>query len=175
MGTAGPPAGQVIPVVVHDGLAVYRIGHGRPILLMPGLHRFEWPGLPVMDALINSLTGIGHQVITFDPPGSGYSTRPARLGMAELHQCTKEALDACERDAPVDAIGHSMGGLALLGHVLNHPARIGRVVLVGTGPAGGPTGTLRARYGGAATRDFGRWPRWACCTSGCGGWPPSGC
>ncbi len=125
------------PYLVRDGLAVYRIGLGEPVLMMPGPHRFERPGLRAADALIGALTGAGRQVITFDPPGSGHSRRPARLGMAEMHQCAGQALDGCGASGPVDAAGHSMAGLVLLAYALDHPARLRRLILIGTG-SGGP-------------------------------------
>lgn len=124
------------PYAIEDGLAVYRVGAGEPILLMPGPHRFQRPGLRSADALIDGLVGLGRQVITFDPPGSGHSTRRARLGMAEMYQCTDEALRVGEAPPAVDALGHSMGGLTLLAYGLDHPGRIRRMVLVGTGTGG---------------------------------------
>jgi pimeloyl-ACP methyl ester carboxylesterase len=125
------------PLVVRDGLAVYRFGTGAPVLLMPGPHRFQRPGLRSADALIDGLVSLGRSVVTFDPPGAGRSTRPARLGMAEMHACTLEALAACDIAGPVDAVGHSMGGLVLLAFALDHPHVVGALVLVGTG-SGGP-------------------------------------
>ena len=38
------PAKPCEPSLVRDGLAVYRIGRGEPVLVMPGPHRFERPG-----------------------------------------------------------------------------------------------------------------------------------
>ena len=131
------PARPCEPSLARDGLAVYRIGRGEPVLVMPGPHRFERPGLRAADALIDALTRLGRQVITFDPPGSGDSERPARLSMAEMHQCTGQALDGCGVSGPVDAVGHSMAGLVLLAYALDHPRRLRRLVLIGTG-SGGP-------------------------------------
>jgi 3-oxoadipate enol-lactonase len=113
---------------VHDGLAVYRFGRGSPILLMPGPHRFQRPGITGADALIRGLTALKRSVITFDPPGSGHSTRPAHLGMQEMLNCTSEALNESGVLEPVDAVGHSMGGLVLLAYALDHPARIRSLV-----------------------------------------------
>jgi proline iminopeptidase len=135
-----PPTGQPAPYTLHDGLAVYRFGSGDPIFLMPGPHRIEQPGDRMADALIEGLGGLGRQVITFDPPGSGKSTRPARLGIPEMHQCTDEALEAYGVSGPVDALGHSMGGLALLAYAIEQSRRVKRLVLVGTG-SGGPAYT----------------------------------
>jgi proline iminopeptidase len=125
------------PAVMHDGLAVYAFGSGEPILFMPGPHRHQRPGWRTADALIAGLAGLGRQVLTFDPPGSGRSTRPARLGMPEMHHCATEALDACGVSGPVDALGHSMGGLAVLAYAIEQPQQVKRLVLVGTG-SGGP-------------------------------------
>lgn len=128
---------EIARPTVHDGLAVYEHGHGDPVLVMPGPHRFERPGVRSADALLEGLAQLGHRVITFDPPGSGASTRPAQLGMAEMHRCADESLAACGDMGPVDAVGHSMGGLAVLAYVLARPTRIRRLVLIGTG-SGGP-------------------------------------
>lgn len=123
-------------MTIRAGLAVYRFGHGQPILLMPGPHRFQRPGLRSCDALIDGLVWSGRQVITFDPPGSGRSSRPARLSMREMHDCADEALAVSGAALPLDALGHSMGGLALLAYVLDRPALVRRLVLVGTGTGG---------------------------------------
>lgn len=124
-------------MTLHDGLAVYRFGSGLPVFLMPGPHRFERPGLPDFDALIEGFVRLNHEVITFDPPGSGHSTRPARLGMAEMHTCADEALDACGITGPATLCGHSMGGLVTLAYALERAQRAARLILVGTG-SGGP-------------------------------------
>lgn len=130
-------ADQPTPFVIHEGLAVYRFGSGEPILLMPGPHRFQQPGDRTADVLIAGLTDLGRQTITFDPPASGQSTRRAHLSMAEMHQCASEALDVCGVSGPVDALGHSMGGLTVLAYAIEQPARVKRLVLAGTG-SGGP-------------------------------------
>jgi pimeloyl-ACP methyl ester carboxylesterase len=124
-------------VSVHDGLAVYRFGRGEPLLLMPGPHRFARPGLPMTDALINGLTALGREVLTWDPPGSGRSTRRAELGMMEMHECADEAVASAGFGGALDAVGHSMSGLALLAYAIERPRRVRRLVLIGTG-SGGP-------------------------------------
>lgn len=127
---------QPVPYTVHDGLAVYRIDSGEPILLMPAPHRFEIPADGSAAPLIDGLRGLGRQVISFDPPSSGNSTRPMRLSMSEMHECADEALDVCGVSGPVDTMGHSMGGLTVLAYALERPQRVGRLVLIGTGSGG---------------------------------------
>ncbi len=136
MNADGPMDADRLPTLVHDGLAVYRCGEGAPVLLIPGPHRYEQPGMRMADALIAGLVGLGRQVITFDPPGSGHSTRPAQLSMAEMLGCAGEALDACGVTGSVDVLGHSMAGLVALAFALDYPARVRRLVLVGTGTGG---------------------------------------
>jgi pimeloyl-ACP methyl ester carboxylesterase len=106
------------------------------MFFMPGPHRLQRPGIRSADAIIDGLLAIGHPVLTFDPPGSGRSLRPAHLGFDEMIGCTDEVLDRFKVGAPIDAIGHGMGGLALLAYTLVRPDRIRRLVLVGTGAGG---------------------------------------
>jgi proline iminopeptidase len=123
----------VQPFTIHEGLAVYRIGSGKPTLFMPGPHRFQRPGMRSADAIIAGLNHLDRQVITYDPPGSGFSPRPENLGMTEMHDCADEALAVCNISTPVDAIGHSMGGFALLAYALENPSQVRSMVLIGTG------------------------------------------
>ena len=104
---------------------------------MPGPHRFARTGLRATDVLVNGLTALGRRVITLDPPGSGLWRRPARLGMQEMLDCADEALEISGVNEHLDAVGHSMSGLALLAYAIERPRRIGRLVLIGTG-SGGP-------------------------------------
>lgn len=127
-----PPA-PPDPTLVHDGLAVYRIGEGEPLLLMPGPHRFQQAGDGSAAPLVEGLVGIGRQVVTFDPPGAARSTRPAHVSMAEMHDCADETLAVLGLRGRVDALGHSMAGLTALGYALERPEHVRRLVLVGTG------------------------------------------
>jgi pimeloyl-ACP methyl ester carboxylesterase len=99
--------------------------------------------------LIDGLVHLDRSVVTFDPPGSGYSTRAPDLGISELHGCAEEALDVCGVTGPVDVLGHSVAGLVVLGYPLDRPQRRHRAVRVGTG-SGGPA--FRQRPGAVAPR-----------------------
>ena len=109
---------------------------GHPVLLMPAPHRYQIPGDGSAGSLIAGLTALGRQVISFDPPASGRSTRPMRLSMSEMHDCADEALAACGISGPVDAVGHSMAGLTVLAYAIERPERVRRLVLIGTGTGG---------------------------------------
>ena len=106
------------PHLIHDGLAIHRFGEGPPIYLMPAPHRFERPGLRSADMLIDGLVALGREVICWDPPGSGHSTRPADVSLEEMYACTHEVLDVLEIEEPIDAVGHSMAGLCVLAKLL---------------------------------------------------------
>jgi pimeloyl-ACP methyl ester carboxylesterase len=120
-----------------NGLAVYARGAGPPLLLMPYPHALSVVGDRTVDRLLDGLAGLGRRVVTFDPPGSGRSARPPRLGMPELLDGAEEALAALGVSGPVDVFGHSQGGVAALAFALERPGRVRRLVLADTS-SGGP-------------------------------------
>jgi len=132
---------KILPYRVHNGLAVYRFGmsDAPAVLFMPGPHRFQNPSESTAQSLIRGFVRLGYQVVSFDPPGSGYSTRPCHLSMTEMHDCANEALGIAvgDSDGKVIGVGHSMGGMAMLAFTLDFPQRIDRLILVCTG-SGGP-------------------------------------
>ncbi|HEX6306056.1 MAG TPA: alpha/beta hydrolase [Anaerolineales bacterium] len=125
------------PALIKGGLAFFKAGQGVPLLLMPYPHGYTLR--PIAESpLANCLVGIDRQVITFDPPGSYRSSRPARLDMAEMLQGAQETLETLQINDPVDLAGHSMGGLCALAFALEYPQRVRRLVLIGS-VAGGPS------------------------------------
>jgi pimeloyl-ACP methyl ester carboxylesterase len=136
-------------VLVRGGLAIYAFGAGPPLLLMPYPHGTRVAGDPVPTALYDGLVRIRRRVVTFDPPGAGRSTRPARLAMSEMLGCAEEALAACDATAAVDVLGHSQGALAALAFAIERPPRVRRLILVGAA-AGPPICTRPGRSGIAA-------------------------
>jgi hypothetical protein len=77
--------------MLHDGLAVYSLGSGEPLLLLPYPHGSTFRPI-AEDCLAGLLAGLGRRVITFDPPGAYRSTRSMRGDMAEMIACATEAL-----------------------------------------------------------------------------------
>ena len=119
--------GMTTPFTVHDGLAVYRLGSGEPVLLFPYPHGSTLRSM-AEDSLAALLAGLERQVITFDPPGAYRSTRPMRCDMAEMLACAGEALHACRIKLPVDVVGHSMGSLCALALAIERPELVRRLV-----------------------------------------------
>lgn len=119
------------PVPMVDGLAVYEIGQGHPLFLMPYPHASA-SSATAETPFAALLAGLPRQVLTFDPPGAYRSTRRSRAGMPEMLACALEALTALGISEPVDLIGHSMSGLCALGLAVEHPERVRRLVLVGS-------------------------------------------
>jgi proline iminopeptidase len=130
-------SGGTLDTADVNGLTVFARGGGPPLLLMPYPHAVSVVGNPTMDLLIDRLASVGRRVVTFDPPGSGRSTRPMRLGMSEMLDCAEEALAALGISGPVDVFGHSQGGVAALAFALERPERVRRMVLANTS-SGGP-------------------------------------
>jgi proline iminopeptidase len=119
----------VAPVSIADGLAVYAVGRGEPVLLMPYPHGHTVKPM-AQESIAEILTGMGRMVITFDVPGAFRSTREPIGDMDEMIRSAEDALDRLEIEGPVDVVGHSMGGLAALAYAIERPERTQRLVLI---------------------------------------------
>lgn len=119
------------PASVKDGLAVYAVGHGEPVLLFPYPHAHTTEPM-AQGHLAEILSGMERQVITFDVPGAYRSTKEPAGNMEEMIHSADEALDRLDIRAPVDVAGHSMGGLAALAFAIERPTRTRRLVLIGS-------------------------------------------
>ena len=107
-----------VPYAQSDGLAIYRFGKGEPILFLPYPHAASVVGDLIPTVLIEGLEQADRQVITFDPPSAGRSTRRARLDLAKMLDAAEEALEHCGVNGPVDVVGHSQGAFAALAFAL---------------------------------------------------------
>ena len=54
----------------------------------PGMVRTPEAHSPLAELLVD----LGRRVVSFDPPGAFASSRPPRLGLAEMLACSREAL-----------------------------------------------------------------------------------
>ena len=77
-----------------------------------------------------------HPVITFDGPGVGASEGRAPTTVAEMARDAIAFIEALHF-AEVDLFGFSMGGFVAQEIVRQRPALVRRIILAGTGPAGG--------------------------------------
>jgi pimeloyl-ACP methyl ester carboxylesterase len=124
------------PLAVKDGLAIYSVDKGKPILVFPYPHADTTVPM-AQGSLSRALVSLGRRVITFDVPGAYRSTRDPRGNIEEMLQCARETLQGCGVQGKIDVIGHSMGSLCALGFSIEHPESVNRLILVG-GMAGFP-------------------------------------
>jgi pimeloyl-ACP methyl ester carboxylesterase len=141
----------VQPVSVADGLAVYAVGGGEPVLLFPYPHGHTTEPM-AQSPIAEILAGMGRTVVTFDVPGAYRSTREPVGDADEMIRSADETLDHLGIQDPVDVVGHSMGGLAALAYAIERPERTRRLVLV-TSLSGFPAAT-RCGFPGSAFRIY---------------------
>lgn len=117
--------------VGNDRIAYRKVGSGDPIVL---LNRFRGT-LDTWDPAFIDALAQKHTVILFELPGIGYSegTQPESMeqGIASVDGFA-EALGLQH----FDLLGWSWGGLMAQAYLIDRPARVGRVVLLATNPAG---------------------------------------
>ena len=123
-----PPGWVPYHVRVGDlDLRVAHRGQGRPPLLLVtgiGAHLGMWGPL---ESLLR-----GREIIAFDAPGAGGSTRPRRpLRMAGLARIVRDLLDTLGHDE-VDVLGVSFGGALAQQLAHDYPDRVRRLILCAT-------------------------------------------
>jgi len=119
----------VEPESVVDGLAVYEVGDGQPVLLFPYPHGHTTEPM-AQGPLAEIVTRTRRRAVSFDVPGAYRSTREPTGDMDEMVRCADETLQRFGIEGRVDVVGHSMGGLAALAYAVERPERIRRLVLV---------------------------------------------
>jgi 2-hydroxy-6-oxonona-2,4-dienedioate hydrolase len=111
-------------------LRIVEVGSGPPLFLVPGTAGTG----PYWGALVRELKGF--RCLLLDRPGWGLST-PLDYSNVEYGTAVADllrgALDALEIER-ADVVGASIGDVWALRLASRHPARVGRVVLLGGGP-----------------------------------------
>ena len=81
----------VDPVSVVDGLAIYAMGHGEPVLLLPYPHGHTTEPM-AQGPMAEILAGQGRTVVSFDVPGAYRSTREPVGDMDEMIRLAKRGI-----------------------------------------------------------------------------------
>jgi pimeloyl-ACP methyl ester carboxylesterase len=123
---------QHLSATTADGvtLAVFGAGEGDPLLLIPGLGARSSVFEPVVDDLARR-----YRVITFDPRGIGESGGGGEITLPNMARDAVAVLDGAGV-GPAAVLGASMGGLVAQHMVVDHPARVSRLILAATAPGG---------------------------------------
>lgn len=116
---------------IKDGLAIYRIGKGQPVLLMPYPHASAYHSMS-KSLLVPILNNFGFSVLTFDPPGIYNSTREADVTLDEMLQCTNELLDYFGIKDSIMIIGHSQSGFCSIAYSIEFPEKVKSLILIGS-------------------------------------------
>ena len=128
---AAPPARtasvETAPIIQMDHISVEVVGSGPAVILIPGLAspRAVWDGVTPMVARTHTVYRV--QVNGFGGSAPGANLAPGVIAgvVADLH-----TLIARRRLTGVPVIGHSMGGLAAMMLARDHPADVGRLMIV---------------------------------------------
>ena len=155
-GTAAPPAsGPTVSAptlrMSLDGqeIAYRAIGHGTGIPLLL-LNRFRGTMDHWDPKLIDALAA-KRPVLMFDQPGFGRSSGVPEDSLQAFAAMAARVV-AQLNHRQVDVMGFSMGGTVALQLLLDHPERVRRAVIAGSGP-----GHVPAEGGGVAPADAAVW------------------
>jgi proline iminopeptidase len=125
---------MVNPVKMIDGLAVYSVGKGPLVFLMPYPHassnRSSAEGR-FAELIVNA----GYTVISFDPPGFARSDRNPSSELQEMLNCSLECLQYFNIKEAIPFIGHSMAGFCAIAFAIHHPEKVSKLVISGS-PSG---------------------------------------
>jgi poly(3-hydroxyalkanoate) depolymerase len=118
-----------VATTAASSVRVARVGDGEPLLLINGLGA----NLEMWQPFVRELAP-GRELIGFDLPGTGRSTRPRwPVRMPQLAQLVTELLDQLGHEQP-DVLGYSLGGIVAQELAHRAPGRVRRLVLCATTP-----------------------------------------
>jgi 3-oxoadipate enol-lactonase len=121
-------------------IAWERRGTGEPLLLIHGLGYARWGWEPVADRFAEA-----HEVVLFDNRGIGESDAPpGPYSVPDLALDAVAVLDAAGVER-AHVLGTSLGGMIALQLVLDHPARVDKLVLACTTPGGAGSAPMPER------------------------------
>ncbi|WP_159998059.1 alpha/beta fold hydrolase [Roseomonas sp. 18066] len=115
-------------------LRAVETGEGRPLVLLHGL----FGQAQNFAAVQKTLAANGRRVIALDLRNHGQSPHAAAMDYPAMAADVAETLDAVLGDAPVDLLGHSMGGKVAMTLALTRPARVARLVVADIAPVDYP-------------------------------------
>jgi pimeloyl-ACP methyl ester carboxylesterase len=130
--TAGGPTVRSIVVAPAESIAVTVVGHGEPVVLIPGLMGSAFAFRRVAPQLVDA----GFEVVIVEPLGIGASARPRAADYSLTAQAARVAavLDTLGlRDAVV--VAHSVGGSIAFRLAFHRPDLVGGIVSIEGGPA----------------------------------------
>lgn len=123
-----------MPVTGADGFTLHTVVSGSGDRVLLGLH--GGPGGDGGDYLkpLHRLTSSSRKVVTFDQLGTGQSDVPPEDYAWTLAAAVAdvEAVRRASGADRIDLLGHSWGGMLALQYALDHPDRVGRLVLSNT-------------------------------------------
>jgi pimeloyl-ACP methyl ester carboxylesterase len=110
----------------EGSISTIEAGTGDPVLLIHGLGATKASFLPTLGALART-----HRAIALDLPGFGDSTKPllAPYDAPFFARAVVALIDELGADR-ADLVGNSMGGRVAIEVALEHPERVGRLVLL---------------------------------------------
>ncbi len=105
------------------------LGSGEPVVILHGLMGScdNWRGIA------RRLAG-DYQVICLDLPNHGRSPHTPEMTLASMGEAVVRSVAAAGVEAPVNLVGHSMGGKVAMALTQSHPQWMRRVVVVDISP-----------------------------------------
>ena len=118
-----------MPQFEHNRASIHyeSVGEGKPLLLIAGTASDGASWSPILPLLR------GRRLILIDNRGSGRSKVEGPIEIAEMAEDAAALLEQLGLSG-VDVVGHSLGGFIALLLAVRHPAKVGRLVTMGTGP-----------------------------------------